>query len=76
MIIASASQKQWGGMMNKQRLRIGRALILTTTILTGLGAMPAFAQDSEEQDPITVVGRRPSYTEEETSTATRTASRA
>jgi catecholate siderophore receptor len=58
--------------MTKQTFGIGRALILTTTILTGLGASPAFALDAEEQDPITVIGRRPAYQQDETSTATRT----
>jgi len=58
--------------MRKQELGIARAVILMTTMLTGVGAAPAFAQQVEEQDPITVIGRRPAYTEDATSTATRT----
>ncbi|MGD9967140.1 MAG: TonB-dependent receptor [Hyphomonadaceae bacterium] len=49
-----------------------RAAVLTTTMLTALGAAPAFALDAEEQEPITVIGRRPSYAENRSSTATRT----
>lgn len=59
--------------MGKHKGGIGRALILTTTILTGLGGVaPAFADDSDEQELITVIGRRPAYTENATTTATRT----
>jgi catecholate siderophore receptor len=55
-----------------KKLTFARAAVLTTTMLTGLGATPAFAQEVEEQDPITVIGRRPSYAEDATATATRT----
>ncbi|MGQ0531497.1 MAG: TonB-dependent receptor [Caulobacteraceae bacterium] len=55
-----------------KRMTIRRAIVLTTTALTGLGGAPAFALDAAEQEPITVVGRRPSYAEDRTSTATRT----
>ncbi|MEZ5959531.1 MAG: TonB-dependent siderophore receptor [Hyphomonadaceae bacterium] len=58
--------------MQKQELGIARAAILMTTMLTGLGAAPAFSQQLAELDQITVVGRRPAYTEDATSTATRT----
>jgi catecholate siderophore receptor len=59
--------------MPKQKLGIARAVILTTTILSGLSALaPAAAQQVEDQDPITVIGRRPAYTEDATTTATRT----
>ncbi len=59
--------------MRKQGLGIARAIVLTTTMLTGVGfAAPALAQQAEEQDPITIVGRRPAYTEDATATATRT----
>ena len=59
--------------MRKRHHRIARAAILMTTMLTGLGAGgAASAQQIDEQDPITVVGRRPAYTEDATSTATRT----
>ncbi|MGE0532502.1 MAG: TonB-dependent receptor [Hyphomonadaceae bacterium] len=59
--------------MRQQGLGIARALVLTTTMLTGVGfAVPAFGQQIDEQDPITVVGRRPAYTEDATATATRT----
>ncbi|MGD9980899.1 MAG: TonB-dependent receptor [Hyphomonadaceae bacterium] len=54
------------------RITFARAIVLTTTMLTGLSAAPAMALDAEEQEPITVVGRRPSYNDEATSTATRT----
>ena len=50
--------------MRKRHHRIARAAILMTTMLTGLGAGgAASAQQIDEQDPITVVGRRPAYTE-------------
>src|SRR5688572_22024226 len=61
-----------GGEPMTKKLTFARAAVLTTTMLTGLGATPAFAQDVEEQDPITVVGRRPSYAEDATTSATRT----
>ncbi|PZO53793.1 MAG: TonB-dependent siderophore receptor [Alphaproteobacteria bacterium] len=48
-----------------------RAWALGATMLTGL-ASPAFAQVTEEGEPITVIGQRPSYSDRETSTATRT----
>lgn len=51
---------------------IGRTFILATTMLTALGGAPAAALEADEPEPITVVGRRPSYAEDGTSTATRT----
>ncbi|MEZ5956423.1 MAG: TonB-dependent siderophore receptor [Hyphomonadaceae bacterium] len=59
--------------MRKQDLGIARAVILVTTMLTGIGAAPpAMGQMIEEQEPITVIGRRPAYIEDTSSTATRT----
>lgn len=59
-------------MGKKRKYGIGRALILTTTMLTGLSAAPALAEVAAEADPITVIGQRSSYADEETSSATRT----
>lgn len=56
----------------KRTYGLGRAAILTGTMLATLGATPAFAELAAEADEITVLGRRPAYTESETSTATRT----
>lgn len=59
--------------MGRQHFGIARAVILMTTMLTGVGvASPALGQQIDEQDPITVIGRRPAYTEDSTFTATRT----
>ncbi len=58
--------------MRKKKTGIARAIILMTTALTSAAVAPAFGQQVEEQEPITVVGRRPAYTEDATSTATRT----
>lgn len=59
--------------MRKPKHQIARAVILMTTMLTGVGvAAPAFGEQVEEQEPVTVIGRRPAYTEDATSTATRT----
>ncbi|MBX9746915.1 MAG: TonB-dependent siderophore receptor [Hyphomonadaceae bacterium] len=53
-------------------MTVGRALVLSTTVLTALGAGAAWAQETDEQEPITVIGQRPSYHDRETSTGTRT----
>ncbi len=66
--------EKWGlgDDMHCKQSGFGRALILATTFLTGFSA-PAFAMDAaDESEPITVVGRQPAYTEDDTSTATRT----
>jgi catecholate siderophore receptor len=55
------------------RTTIQRAIVLGTTVLTALGtAAPALADAADDQTTITVVGRRPAYVEDQTSTATRT----
>jgi catecholate siderophore receptor len=54
------------------KITVGRALALSTTMLTVFGAAAASAQEIQQGDPITVVGQRPSYNDRETSTATRT----
>lgn len=54
------------------RKTIGRALVLSTTMLTSLIAASAMAQEAQYAETVTVIGRRPAYTEEATSTATRT----
>ena len=58
--------------MLKRRIAARRAFVLTTTMLTLLAAAPAYAELAADEEPITVVGRRPAYAEGETSTATRT----
>lgn len=59
--------------MRKKDLGIARAVILMTTMLTGVGAAsPALSQQIEDQEPITVIGQRPAYIEDSSSTATRT----
>lgn len=59
--------------MRKKDLGIARAVILMTTMLTGVGAAsPALGQQIEDQEPITVIGQRPAYIENSSSTATRT----
>lgn len=60
--------------MTKQSFGFGRALLLGSTMLTALASAPASAEMMmvAESDPITVVGQRSSYADQETSTATRT----
>ncbi|HYD87976.1 MAG TPA: TonB-dependent siderophore receptor [Vitreimonas sp.] len=58
--------------MKKRKSAARRAVILTSTMLSVFGAGPAYAEMAAEEEPITVVGRRPAYGEAETSTATRT----
>ena len=55
------------------RPRLSRTLALTT-VLTALLAPAAFAEDAdiEQAEPITVIGQRPSYAQDDTSSATKT----
>lgn len=58
--------------MRKSTAGIARAIVLMTTAMTSAAVAPAFGQQFEGEDSITVIGRRPAYTEDATSTATRT----
>jgi len=55
------------------RRGLSRTLALTT-VLTALLAPPVFAADADvdQQEPITVIGQRPSYAQDNTSSATKT----
>lgn len=55
------------------RSNFKRAIVLSSSMLAALGAAaPALADTADDQTTITVVGRRPAYSENETTTATRT----
>jgi catecholate siderophore receptor len=57
-----------------KRMGFSRALALTTAMLGVMTAPTAFASDTdiEQQEPITVIGQRPSYDQDATSSATKT----